>query len=163
METTDNPHLTELKSLLLPTARYTGIINREEEVDDEADTNMIISSHISTQGTNWSKVIYNGIYDEDFQAAVDEILETRNASMLLQGNVMQKVNDYLELNLIHRQIHRQIQALQNKVVVIEQIIPNGKIRQVKKWRDYILKNVSVRKWRSAVQNQEVGLILYLRK
>ena len=45
LETTDNPHLTELKSLLLPTARYTGIINREEEVDDETDTNMIISSH----------------------------------------------------------------------------------------------------------------------
>lgn len=89
LETSDNPHFIDLKSLLLPTATYAGLVRRDVEIDNDD----VINSRIAVQYTDIIRVIYGlDTYDDGFNDAVNSILKDRKADMIFQGEILQNVN-----------------------------------------------------------------------
>ena len=95
LETSNDPNFIDLKALLLPTAAYTGVVKRGVKVYE----NDILNSQIALQHVHIYRVIYglDKTFGESFDEAVKQILIDRNSTMVLRGEVLERIQDYLKL------------------------------------------------------------------
>ena len=91
IETSKNKYISDLKNLLLLTARIPGA-NLEE------DTNSIekINPYITVNSFRWMDVIIKGNYDEYFDSSVNEILDERNISQSLDKQEKERIQNIIE-------------------------------------------------------------------
>jgi len=91
IETSKNKYISDLKNLLLLTARIPG-----SNLEDDNETPEKINPYITVNSFRWMDVIIKGIYDEYFDSAVNEILNERNISQSLHKEEMERIQTIIE-------------------------------------------------------------------
>lgn len=83
----------KLERYLLATARFPGY---EDMVEEEGDSPVPITPYVTVRGVSWYEdVVIKGLYDEDFQASVDAILEERGTLKLMNADLKEKIDRQL--------------------------------------------------------------------
>jgi len=91
IETSKNKYITDLKNLLLLTARIPG-----SNLEDDSNLPEKVNPYITVNSFRWMDVIIKGVYDEYFDSAVNEILDERNISPSLHKEEMERVQSIIE-------------------------------------------------------------------
>ena len=93
LETSTNKYITDLKNLLLLTARIPG-----SELEDISKKPQIekITPYITVSSFKWMDVIITGLYDEYFDEAVDEILNERNVTDSIDATEKLRIQSLIE-------------------------------------------------------------------
>ena len=83
----------KLERYLLATARFPGY---EDMVEEEGDSPVPITPYVTVRGVSWYEdVVIKGLYDEDFQASVEAILEERGTLKLMNRDLKEKIDRQL--------------------------------------------------------------------
>ena len=93
-------HVKNLERHLLATARFPGYEGVSGDTEDALSENepIEITPFITVRGVSWYEdVIIKGIYDEDFSAAVDAILEERGSLQMMNRDMKEQINAQLEV------------------------------------------------------------------
>jgi hypothetical protein len=93
LETSNNKNISDLKNLLLLTARIPG-----SNIEDNVNIGRIvkITPYITVSSFKWMNVIITGLYDEYFDGAVNEILDDRNISESLDVSEKERIQSIIE-------------------------------------------------------------------
>ena len=92
IETSNNKYISDLKNLLLLTARIPG-----SNLDDNNNTKIEkVNHYITVSSFKWMDVIINGVYDEYFDGAVNEILDDRKISESLHKEELERIQGVIE-------------------------------------------------------------------
>ena len=91
IETSKNKYISDLKNLLLLTARIPGANLEDDNVPIEK-----INPYITVNSFRWMDVIINGNYDEYFDSSVNEILDERNISQSLYKEEKERIQNIIE-------------------------------------------------------------------
>jgi len=95
IETNKDENITELKDLLLLTARIPGS-GIDDIKPDESSRLEKITPYLTVSTFKWQDIIISGIYDEYFDSSVIEILNERDITTTLDKEDMERIQSVIE-------------------------------------------------------------------
>ena len=95
IETNKDENITELKDLLLLTARIPGSGIDDIKHDDNSKLEKI-TPYLTVSTFKWQDIIISGIYDEYFNSSVMEILNERDVTTTLDKEDMERIQSVIE-------------------------------------------------------------------